>query len=155
MGAREDDLRPLGGHLDFGNIGAHPVRLAIVLTRNLLTVRQQCFGATEVDDQVAPLVTPDDSVDHFADPVFKLIVDPFALGFTDLLNNHLLGGLGSNPAEAASLHHHPEGVADFDFGVDFTRLFDIDLLVGVNNLVDHGDELEDLNFTDLFVEMCL
>ena len=66
-----------------------------------------------------------------------------------------LAGLGGNAAEVAGIQLHPQGVADLDLGVDFAGLLEIDLLVGVLDLLDHGNEFENLDLAQLIVEMGL
>ncbi len=151
MGARDDDLGALGRHLHFGDIDTGAVALPIIFPGNLLPVRKESLCATQVDNEIAPLEAAHDPVDQLPDAILELVEDPFALSFANLLDDYLFGGLSGDPAEVTGFHLHAERITDFDLGVDLPSFLQIDLLVGVLNLVDHGDELEDLYLAKLVI----
>ena len=155
MGPRKNNLRALGSHADIRDVSTNTVALAIILTRNLLTMRQQGLGTAKVNNQVTTLVTTHDTVDQLAETILEFIEDAFTLGFPNLLNNHLLGSLCSNTTEAAGIHLHTEGVTNFYIRVNFLRLTKINFLVRVFHFFNNSDKLEDFDFTDFIVKVSL
>ena len=149
----KNDLRAFGCHADIRDVSTNTVALAIILTRNLLTMRQQGLGTTKINNQVTTLVTTYDTVDQLAETILEFIEDAFTLGFTNLLNNHLLGSLGSNTTEAAGIHLHTEGVTNLYIRVNFLRLTKINFLVRVFHFFNDSDKLEDFDFTDFIVKV--
>ena len=64
----------------------------------------------------------DDSRHHLADPIAVLLEHHVALGFADPLEDHLLGGLGSDPAEVVR-----RDVPSTDLVLVLGKLLEIDL----------------------------
>ena len=153
MGPGKYNLGPFGRHLNFRNISTHPVGLTVILTGHLFTVRQQSLGTAKIDNQIAPLITTDNTVNNFTDTILEFIINTFALSLTNFLDNHLFGGLRGDPAETARFHQHPERIANFDIRVNFPCFFNIDFFIGVNHLIYDGNEFKNINLADLFVEM--
>jgi len=99
MGAAEDDLDP-GPHLpDVQHQHPDPVARLIHLTRNLLAARENPLGLPQVDDQTAPLEPLDRPGDELSLATLVFLEDDVPLGFTDLLDHHLLGGLCRDPSQ--------------------------------------------------------
>ena len=74
---------------------------AVRLARHLLAHRQDRLVAADVDDEVAALEAPDDAGDELALAVLELVEDVVALRLAHALDDHLLGGLRGDAAEAA------------------------------------------------------
>src|SRR5690242_1179161 len=99
MRAGQEDLR--AAHLagDAQDQAADAVTDADHLARYLLVAANDTLGAAKVDDDVPELHALDDAGDDFARAVLELLILALALGIADLLEDHLLGGLGGDPAE--------------------------------------------------------
>ena len=110
-GPGEDDLRPLALAQHVEHEGLHPVTGAVALARRLLADREHRLRAAEVDDDVAALEPQRDSRDDFALAVLVVVEDVLALGVARALDDHLLGGLRGDAAEALSVRLQPEDVA--------------------------------------------
>src|SRR5262249_33192215 len=91
IGARQHDLRPLRAAVDALDDGADPLARRVALRARLLLARQHRLDATDLDDQVAALEALHGAVDDLADPLVVLGEDVLALGFANLLEDHLLG----------------------------------------------------------------
>ena len=81
-------------------IGPDPLAGVVALAGDLLAAGQEGVGLAEVDDDRAPLEPLDGAGDQVAALVLELVEEAVALGLADLLDDHLLGGLGGDPAEA-------------------------------------------------------
>ena len=79
--------------------GPDPLVGVVALAGDLLAARQQGVGLAQVDDGGAPLEPLDGAGDQVALLVLELVEEAVALGLADLLDDHLLGGLGGDPAE--------------------------------------------------------
>src|SRR3546814_4287752 len=77
------------------------------------------------------------SGDDLVHAVLELFILPLALGVADLLEDHLLGGLGSNAAELDRRQRIDDEVADRGVGLLLLRVLEADLLEIVVGLVDH------------------
>ena len=86
------------------------------------------------------------------DCVWQLVEDRLPLRLPDPLDNHLFCSLGCNAGKTGGVHLHPERVANLHFGVDLLRFSQIDLLVGILYFINYGDELEEFNFTRIFIK---
>ena len=71
----------------------------VAFRARLFLARQHGLDAADLDDDVAVLEPLDDAVDHLADALVVLGEDVLALGFADLLEDDLLGGLRGDAAE--------------------------------------------------------
>ena len=70
---------------------------AVGLGRHLLGLRQQRLDLAQVEQRVAALGLLDDAGDDVALTARELLVGHLALGVTELLEDHLLRGLGADP----------------------------------------------------------
>ena len=98
--AGDDDRRAFGRVGDVGDdrLDPHPVVVALVV--DLLGLGQQRLDPlAQLNQRVALVGLLDDAGDQLADPVLVLVVHHLPLGLADPLQNHLLGGLGGDPAE--------------------------------------------------------
>src|SRR4030095_9565671 len=93
VGAREHDLRPLGAAIDALDHRPDAVGRRVALGARLFLPRQLRLDAADLQDDVAVLEPLHGPVHDLADPLAVLGGDVFALGFADLLEDHLLGGL--------------------------------------------------------------
>ena len=74
--------------------------MVVALVPDLLGARQQRLDAlAQLDQRVAVVGLLDDPGDQLADPVLVLLEHHLPLGLADPLQDHLLGGLGGDPAE--------------------------------------------------------
>ncbi len=150
-GARQDDLRALRFLVDVDHVGADAVAGAIALALHLLLGGQHGFGATEIHDQRSLFEAAHDAVHHLALAILVLVEDDPALRLADALDDHLLGDLREDAAEALGVELHADFVADLDFRVQFARLGDEHLRLGVGEHLDHRAELEEFDFAGLLV----
>ena len=101
-GSAHEQLGPAHLRAHIPQIAAEPVSRARDLPRNdFFPVHDRLGVPAEVEDDAAPFQTLDDAGHHLAHPVPVRLDDLRALGFADLLDNDLFGGLGGDPAE----HH--------------------------------------------------
>ena len=98
--ARNNHLRPFCGFFDFDNDDANAIVRREIFQSRLIALRQLAFRLAEFDDDVAVLEALDDAIDDFADMLVIFGVNTFALRFTDLLKDDLLGHLRRDAAEA-------------------------------------------------------
>ena len=99
MGAGEEDLASARLFAYVHNIGANTVAAFDVFTRQSLIPADNAFGAAKVNNDVAIFDAFDDTVDDFADAVFKLGILTGALGVADFAHDNLFGHLRLNPAK--------------------------------------------------------
>ena len=100
----QDDLDPLTHLADIQDDRADPLVGVIALARDLLAPRQDRVGLAQVDDDrpaLEPLHRPGHQV---AALVLELVEEAVALGLADLLDDHLLGRLGGDPAQLGRIH---------------------------------------------------
>ena len=97
--ARQNDLRPAAGAIDFPQIGAHAIAGTQVFLRDHLVARQQRLDAARLDDRVAALHALDDAGDQVLFARQKIAQDLLALGIADFLQDDLLRGLRADAAE--------------------------------------------------------
>ena len=97
--ARHDDLRALGGLAHLDDVGLEPAAVVVVLVLHLLGLRQQRLDPAEVEQRVAGVGLLDDAGDDVALAAGVLLVLHLALGLTDALEDHLLGGLRGDAPE--------------------------------------------------------
>src|SRR5690606_25402826 len=93
MGTRQEDPRAALFAPDVIDIGADAVAVAHGLARDHLVAADDAFPTAEIDDHIAVLDPLDGAVDDFADAILELVELPVTLGFANLLDDHLLGGL--------------------------------------------------------------
>ena len=99
MGARHENLRTPGLFAHVDDIGANPIAIVKVFARNAFVPAQQGLGTAKVYDHVAVFDALHKTVDDLAYPVLVFVVLASTFGFTDFLNDNLLGGLRGDPAE--------------------------------------------------------
>jgi hypothetical protein len=146
VGARQKDLRPaqLLAHIE--DIGTHPVAGPERLARQAFVPAHQALGPAEVDRDVAELVALDDAVDDFAGAVLELLVLALTLGFADLLDDHLLGGLGGDAPEVDGREVLDQEFAHAEAGLARRGLLRGHLGELVLDLLDHLAEPAQVNF---------
>ena len=140
MRAAEEDLRPAILAANVEDQAAGAVADADDLARDLLVAADDALGPAEVDDDMAELDPLDDPGDDLADPVLELLILALALGVADLLEDHLLGGLGSDPAELDRGQRIDDEVADIRAGLKLLRILEAHLLEIILDLFDHLDD---------------
>ncbi len=109
---REEDLRAASFAADRQDQRADAVADADHLARDLLVAADDALGAAEVDDDMAELDALDDAGDDLAGAVLEFLELALALGVADLLEDHLLGGLGGDAAELDRRQRIDDEVAD-------------------------------------------
>ena len=70
----------------------------------------------------------DDAIDDFTDAVFVFVILAVALCVANLLHDNLFRSLRANTAKLERRKLFTDLAADFDFRIDFTRLFEGQLL---------------------------
>ena len=136
------------------HVGADPVARAVVLSR--IT----CSLARKHRPRRAPgrrLATPSRSAARcrsrprrLAIPV--LVVDDLALGVANALDDHLLGGLGEDPAEAAGVELPRRSRRRSRLRIVLAGRIQLIWVSVVDDLLDDLAELEELDLAGLLVE---
>ena len=104
VGSRENDQGTASLAVDVLDIGHDAVARAVGFSWDLLAAGEHRLGPTEVDDDVvAALVPSNDAGDQLALTVFIFVIDVLTLGIPNALDDHLFGGLGSDPAETSAV----------------------------------------------------
>src|SRR4029078_12269688 len=93
-----------------------------------MVAAHRSLGAAEVDDDVAELDALDDAGDDLADAVLELFELALALGVADLLEDHLLGGLGGDTPELDRGQRIDDEVADRGALLELLGARGVDLL---------------------------
>ena len=137
VGAAEEDLRAasLAAHRHDQRTDA--VANADHLARDLLVAADDALGAAEVDDDVTELDALDDAGDDLVGAVLELFILALALGIADLLEDHLLGGLGGDSAELDRRQRIDDEVADGGALLELLRALLVDLLEMILGLFDN------------------
>ena len=95
---REDDLHPAANLADLEDRSPDSLIGMVALARDLLTPREDRLLGAELDGGGRAFKAGDDAGDHVAHLLLELVVDRVPLGLADLLDDHLLSGLGPDPA---------------------------------------------------------
>lgn len=77
------------------------------------------------------------AIHQFPDALVVLRIHGVALGFPDLLKDHLLRGLGRDSSQDIGGLADPDFTLQRCFGIVFPRLFQADFMDGVLDLLDH------------------
>ena len=123
------------------------------LARDLLIAADDALGAAEIDDDVAELDALDDAGDDLVGAILELFILPLALGIADLLENHLLGGLGGDPAELDRRQRVDDEVADRRALLELLRALEVDLLEMVFGLFDDLEHAPQAQIAGFAVEL--
>ena len=99
MSAAQNDLHPLTDLAHVKDDRANSLIRVIAFAGDLLAPRQDAVGLAEIDDDRSTLETLDRPGDQVPALIFKFVVETIALGFANLLNDHLLGRLRRNAPE--------------------------------------------------------
>ena len=138
MAARQDHLGPLGRVPHLQDERPHAVSRRVALPRDLLPFGQDRLRPAEVDDDRA-LLDPVDGAPHQAPlAILELGEDPLSLRLPDPLEDHLLGRLGSDPAELLRGEVDLDRLLELGFRPEATRRLEADLELRV------GHRLHDL-----------
>ncbi|MNZ48778.1 hypothetical protein D3C78_665310 [compost metagenome] len=122
-GTRQDQLRAAVLGADFLEQGAQAHTDTESLARDDVFTGQQRFGVVaQVNDDVVTGDLLDGTGDDLAQTLAVGIYHLSALGFTDLLDDDLLGGLGGNTAELDRLDLLFDHVTDFSFRMGVLNL---------------------------------
>jgi len=153
VGARNDDLRPLGGAIHHADHDAKPLADVVGFKLGLLALGQAGFGAAHVHDQIRTFGALDDDRDQFADAVVVLVKNGVALGFAHLLQNHLLGGLRRDAAEHFGRLGRAYFGAHFGRGILAARVAKADFACGIGHFLDHGQHGKHIHLARFLVEL--
>src|SRR5574343_1672859 len=139
-GTRQDDLRATGIAIDAQQISLDTVADTQVFLGNHLVARQQGFDLAGFDDGVAALHALDGTGNDMFTTTQEVGQYLLALGVANLLQNDLLGGLGTDTAEIDRLQRLLQVIAGFDLrivllgiGQRHLQVF-VDVFVVGNNL---------------------
>src|SRR5262249_49107624 len=94
MRAREKNLRTAWLAPHIVDVGADAISVAEQFTRQQFVTSHDGLAATEIGHHVSIFHPFDDAVYDVANAVLEFLILAIALGFTDLLNDHLFGRLG-------------------------------------------------------------
>ncbi len=153
MRARQEDLRAAGLAPDGQDERADAVADADHLARDLLIAADDALGAAEIDDDVTELDALDDAGDDLVGAVLELFILPLALGIADLLEDHLLGGLGGDSAEFDRRQRVDDEVADRRALLELLRALEVDLLEMVLGLLDDLEHAPQAQVAGFAVEL--
>src|SRR6185295_15035296 len=145
MGARQEDLRAAALAPHRHDQRADAVADADHFARDLLVAADDAFGAAEVDDDVAELDPLDHAGDDLGGAILEFLVLALALGVADLLEDHLLGGLGGDSAELDRRQRVDDEVADRGAILQLLRAFLVDLLeiiLDLRNDLEHPPQAQ-------------
>ena len=96
-GAAEDDLDPRPLLADLADRGPDPLVGVVRLAGDLLALGEDGLDVGQGDGGGAAFVALDDAGDQLVFLFHVLVVQGVALRLADLLDHHLLGGLGGDP----------------------------------------------------------
>ena len=94
----EDDLHAAADLANLEDGGADSLVGMVRLARDLLAPGQDGLLAAYLHGGSGAFEAGDHARHHLADLLLELVVDGVSLGLADLLDDHLLGGLGADPA---------------------------------------------------------
>ncbi len=151
MASRQNDLRAARLLQNIQNVRANPVSATVVLLWNLFTYRQYRFSPAQVDDDVSSVYPLNDSVNDLSLSANKAFIDDTPFRIFHLLDNDLFRRLGRDSPKGCGIHFRPNAVSHFTSGIELTCFLKIDFQVGFGHFFHHVFELEDLDFTALFI----
>ena len=102
--------------IDLHQPGADAVAGTQIFLRDHLVARQQGLDAAGLDDGVAALHALDGAGDEMLLALEKVVEHLLALGVANLLQDHLLRGLGADAAEVDGLERLLDIVAELHVG---------------------------------------
>ena len=126
MGPGQEDLGALTGLAHFVNVKTHLFVRGVRLTGDLFSQRQYRFHISQVHQDLPLISTLYGAENHIAFPVGVYVVNDGTLRFTDLLNYHLFGSLGSDPSEVGRSHFPLHHITQLVVRVQLLRLFQRD-----------------------------
>ncbi len=100
----------------------------------MLFFRKPGFGLAQIRHQILTLHALDHAREQLAHPARILGKDVVPLGFADLLQDHLLGGLRRNPSQRLSRFGETDFRIDLRLGEDCARVFERNFFFGVGHL---------------------
>ena len=134
-GAGYDDARTFGSTLDASDDDAHALADGERFQARLFLTRHAGFGLAEIEDHVRTFDALHGRVDDFAYASDVVVVNGVAFGLADFLKNYLLGKLRSDAAEnSLGDLGNSQLSTDLDGGIDFARVIDRDLEIGIFDL---------------------
>ncbi len=137
MGSRQENLRPAGLLAHIQDVGPHSVPGVEVLPRDGFLPPQHRFGAAEINNNIAELDTFDQTIDDLADAIPEFVVLALALGFPDLVDNHLLRGLRGDAAKINGRQGIHQELADLRARFPRARSINADLSGFVFDFFNH------------------
>ena len=114
--ATQEDLRATLFAAHILDVHADTVVRAIAFAADFLVATQDRFASAHIDDNVAIFLALDQTVDDRAGAVLEFFVLAVTLGFADLLQDHLLGGLCGDTAHFNRWDFFAEFLTDFGVG---------------------------------------
>mmetsp|Transcript_43697 Transcript_43697/g.77008 ORF Transcript_43697/g.77008 Transcript_43697/m.77008 type:complete len:607 (+) Transcript_43697:292-2112(+) len=130
-GARQHDLRAALGRVHAEDDGAHAVTGAQVLLRDHLAALEAAFDAAALDNDVALVQALDRADEDLFAARHEVVQQLLALGIADLLQDDLLGGLGTDAADRHRLDRLLDMVVHLDVGNLLLSFEQQDLGIGV------------------------
>ena len=156
MGAGEEDLRAARLAPHVVDVSADAVAGAEHLARDQFVAphdRLARAGAAEIDHDIAVFDALDLAVDDLTDAVLVDLILLVALGFADLLHQHLFGGLGGNPSVVERRQGFGDPVADLSRRVLLLRVGERDLRRLVLEVIDDEQEPGESDFSGLRIDL--
>jgi hypothetical protein len=153
VSARQENLRPAGFAADTEDQRPDAIADADHFARDLLVAADDALGAAEVDDDVAELDALDDAGDDFARTILEFFILALALRIADLLEDHLLRGLGGDSAELDRRKRIHDEVADACAFLELLRALRVDLLEVVLDLLGHFEDAPQAEIAGIRIEL--
>ena len=115
--ARQDDLRTARIAIDAQQVSADAVADPQVFLGNHLVARQQRLDLAGLNDGIAAFHALDRAVNDVFLALQEVGQNLLAFGVANFLQDHLLGGLGTDTAEVDGLQRLFQGIAGLDLGI--------------------------------------
>src|SRR6185437_8742559 len=138
-GAGDNHLRTLRRAVHFKQHHAHALAHGKLLKARLLTLGAAGFRLADIEYRVLAFDALDGGVQDLLFAMGVFLEDGVALGFANLLENHLLGQLRGNAAQRAGVAIEANLAAHLDSGSEFVGFSESDLVDRVFDLVLVGN----------------
>eukprot|EP01133_Synstelium_polycarpum_P028154 gene28153-biopygen23903 len=153
MSAAQENLRAALFAAHVIDIGANTVTVAECLARDQFVAADNRFTTAEIDDHIAVFDALDAAVDDFADTILVFVILAVTLGFTHLLHDNLLGGLGGNTAEIHRRQLIGKEIAGLRIRIAVARGIHADLRHRIFNIFDNFQQALQLDLAGLGVDI--
>ncbi len=150
---RHNHLRSTARTFDVDHESLDAVFHAELFGRHLLFIRDNGFGAAEINDNVVSLKAANVTRQDFALTILEFVKDLRAFRVANLLNYNLFGRLGCDTTKFSRVKLDTDGIAKYGFRVELGRITERDFDALIRNVIVFNDcaELIELNLIAFFV----